>query len=169
MKCSHDHLKLPKVTNLEMVKCVKVSMNNETYTIKVDDLVAIQFVKNDKQILVRRGRIKDLVVINERQLSTKSDNVSRIILDCSEQFTVKILEIRFSDVIKIDDIDAEFEDYSDRIEHLPPNFIEGNHCPVREHGLVTKEEACDRICKSPKPEKPTPSGAVGSRGFVITK
>ena len=168
MGCMHKHLKLPKATNLEMVKCVKISMSNdENYTLKVDDLVAIQFVKDDKRILVRKGRVKDLVVINQRELSTRTDNVSRIILDCSEQFTVKILEIKFTDVIKIGDIDAEFEDYSDRITELEHNHIEGCDYPVREHGLITKEEcakAHDCHC-----EVPENTSAVTPRGFVITK
>lgn len=143
--CLHNELKLPKATNLEMVKCVKITMNNEdAYTVKVDDLVAIQFIQNDQQILVRRGRIKDLVVINQRELSCKTDNVSRIILDCSEQFTVKILEIKFTDIIKIGGIDDEFENYKDRIEHLEPGHIKecehGSSIPVREHGMHTKEE-----------------------------
>ena len=149
----HDHLKLPKAVDLDMVKCVKITMSNEeTYTLKVDDLVGIQFVKDDKRILVRRGRIKDLVVINKRELSTKEDNVSRIILDCSEQFSVKILEIKFSEVIKIGGIDDEFEDYSDRITELKPDHMEefedGVKIPVREHGMDSKA---------------TP------RGFAITK
>lgn len=160
-QCLHNHLKLPKAINLDMVKCVKITMNNEEeYTVKVDDLVAIQFVKNDSQILVRRGRIKDLVVVNQRELSTKTDNVSRIILDCSEQFTVKILEIKFTDVIKIGKIDDEFEDYSDRITELKPEHLHecehGVSIPVREHGMHTKEEC---------PHKPT----LTSRGFAITK
>lgn len=162
MSCVQNNLKLPKAVNLETIKCVKISMNNdESYTLKVDDLVAIQFVKDDKRILVRRGRVKDLVVVNQRELSCKTDNVSRIILDCSEQFTVKILEIKFSDVIKIGGIDDEFEDYSDRITELEPNYMEGNKCPVREHGLVTKEEADTSVKHS--------NIAVSSRGFAITK
>ena len=159
--CLHE--KLPKATNIDMVKCVKIDMNNEeSYTIKVDDLVAIQFIKNDQQILVRRGRVKDLVVINQRELSTKTDNVSRIILDCSEQFTVKILEIKFTDVIKIGGIDDEFEDYGDRITELKPNHIHecehGTSIPVREHGMHTKEEC-------PVPRKPI----VNKKGMPITK
>ena len=158
----HDHLKLPKATNIDMVKCVKIHMSNdEDYVLKVDDLVAIQFVKDDKRILVRRGRIKDLVVVNYRELSCKTDNASRIILDCSEQFTVKIIEIKFSDVIKIGAIDDEFEDYSDRITKLEPNHLEnceeGLKVPVREHGMVTKEEL-----------KPIPETAT-RKAFTITK
>ena len=159
--CLQNNLKLPKAINLEMVKCVKITMNNEeTFTVKTDDLVAIQFVKNDNQILVRRGRIKDLVVVNQRELSCKTDNVSRIILDCSEQFTVKIVEIKFSDVIKIGGIDDEFDDYDNRITELCPNHIkdckeDGCHIPTREHGMHTKEE-CPR----------TP---ISKKGFAITK
>ena len=151
MGCIHNHLKLPYANNLEMVKCVKISMSNEdSYTIKVGDLVGIQFVKDDKQILVRRGRVKDLVVINVRELSNKEDNVSHIVLDCSQQFSVKIIDIKFKDLIKIGGIDDEFEDYSDRIQELEPNYIEGNKFPVREHGLVTKEEMMNKITKPDK-------------------
>ena len=144
MNCMHSQLKLPRAIDLDMVKCVKITMNNdEEYTVKVDDLVAIQFVKDDKKILVRRGRVKDLVVINKRELSTKADNVSHIILDCSEQFSVKILEIKFSDIIKVGGIDDEFEDYSDRITELKPDCMHehdgGVSIPVREHGMVTQK------------------------------
>ena len=161
--CLHNNLKLPKEVDIDMVKCVKITMNNEeTYTVKVDDLVAIQFVKNDQQILVRRGRVKDLVVVNQRELCTKTDNVSRIILDCSEQFTVKILEIKFTDVIKIGGIDDEFEDYSDRITQLEPGHIHecehGAHIPPRDHGMHTKEE-CHMHHKP----------VANPRGFAITK
>lgn len=147
MRHMHECLKLPKVVKLDMVRCVKIDMSNEeSYTVKEGDLVAIQFVKDDNKILVRRGRIKDIVVINDRATTDgcKTNgipNVSHIVLDCSEQFTVKLIEIRFVDIIKIGGIDDEFEDYSDRITKLEPNFMEGNKCPVREGGLVTKEEA----------------------------
>ena len=163
--CLHNNLKLPKAVDLDMVKCVKITMSNEeVYTVKVDDLVGIQFVKNDQQILVRRGRIKDIVVVNQRELSTKTDNVSRIILDCSEQFTVNILEIKFTDVIKIGGIDDEFEDYSDRITELNPGHIKdckenGCEIPVREHGMHTQKEHCEMHHKP----------AVTPRGFAITK
>lgn len=176
--CLHNNLKLPKAVDLDMVRCVKVTMSNEeSYTVKVDDLVAIQFVKNDQQILVRRGRIKDLVVINRRELSTKTDNVSHIILDCSEQFTVKLIEIKFSDVIKIGGIDDEFEDYSDRITQLEPGHLkdckaDGCKIPVREHGFHTKEECPVNKCEpkhcvdnSNNVTKPV----VTPRGFAITK
>lgn len=161
MRCMHEHLKLPKAVKLDMVKCVKISMNNEEeYTVKVDDLVGIQFVKDDQRILVRRGRIKDLVVINTKQLSTKEDNVSRIILDCSEQFSVKILEIKFSDIIKIGGIDDDFEDYNDRITELKPDHMKecenGVKIPVREHGM----DDCN--CPSDKP-------VIKPKGFAITK
>lgn len=175
MSCMHKHLKLPKAVNLEMVKCVKITMNNEeTYTVKVDDLVGIQFVKDDKKILVRRGRIKDLVVVNSRELSTKTDNVSRIILDCSEQFTVKILEIKFSDIIKIGSIDDEFEDYSDRITELIPDHMEecehGSKIPVREHGFHCKEQhKCPSTESKPEDVNVAPTNVVSHKGFAITK
>ena len=172
----HNHSKLPKVVNLDMVKCVKITMSNdEEYTLKVDDLVAIQFIKDDKRILVRRGRVKDLVVISSRELSCKEDNVSRIILDCSEQFTVKILEIKFSEVIKIGNIDDEFEDYSDRITELKPDHMKecehGTHIPVREHGMCTKGENCncDPEFKGPDKIITPPASAVTSKGFAIMK
>lgn len=163
MRC-HDNLKLPKAIKLDMLTCVKVEMSNEeSYVLKEGDLVAVQFIKDDKQILVRRGRVKDLVVINDRAVTNggKTEcgipHVSHIILDCSEQFTVKLIEIKFKDIIKIGGIDDEFEDYSDRIEKLEPNFIEGNKCPVREHGLVTKEE-------TKKNKKP-----LSSKGIAVMK
>lgn len=151
----HEHLKLPKAVKLDMIRCVKIDMSNdESYTIKEGDLVGIQFVKDDSKILVRKGRIKDIVVINERATTDgcKTNgipNVSHIVLDCSEQFTVKLVEIRFVDIIKIGGIDDEFDDYSDRITELEPNYMHGNNCPVREGGLVTKEEAKNKK-KPPK-------------------
>ena len=138
----HDCLKLPKVEELELVRCVKVTMNNdESCIIKTDDLVGIQFVKDNKQIVVRRGRIKDIAVVNRRELSSTEDNVSRIVLDCSEQFTVKIIEIKFSDIIRIAGVDDEFKDYKDMIDRLPPGYMDDDKIPVREQGMVTKEEA----------------------------
>ena len=158
MRCE-EYSKLPKAVNLEMIRCVKVDMSNgDSYTVKQDDLVAIQFIKDNKQILVRRGRIKDLVVINRRELSKQTDNVSHIILDCSEQFTVKIIEIKFSDIIKIGSIDDEFYDYNDRIAEIKPNFIEGDSYPVREGGLVTEDES-----------KSTNQTPITPRGFAVTK
>ena len=159
----HNHLKLPKAVNLEVVKCVKITMNNEeTFTVKENDLVAIQFVKDDTRILVRRGRIKDLVVVNNRELSCKTDNVSRIILDCSEQFTVNILEIKFTDIIKIGDIDAKFEDYDDRITELKPDHMkeneDGSKIPSRDHGFHSKEE-----------HKESGKVSVTRKGFALTK
>ena len=141
--------KLPIMTDCQLIKCVKISMNNgEEYTIKTDDLVGIQFIRHDERILVRRGRIKDIVVVNKRNLSNcNNDNVSRIILDCSEQFTVKTLEIKLKDIIKIGGIDDVFEDYNDRITHLKPNFIEGNRIPTRYHGMITEEELERKITK----------------------
>lgn len=165
MRCN-NHSKLPKPTKLDMIRCVKIDMNNdESYIIKEGDLVGIQFIKDDKLILVRKGRIKDIVVINERGITNggKSEcgipHASHITLDCSEQFTVKLIDIKFTDIIKIGGIDDKFDDYIDRITELEPNFIEGNKCPVREHGLVTKEEA----------KKNPPKGAIGSRGLAVSK
>lgn len=149
MSCVCNHLKLPVMTDCKLIKCVKISMSNgEEYTIKTDDLVGIQFVRHDERILVRRGRIKDIVVVNKRHLSDcKNDNSSHIILDCSEQFTVKTLEIKLKDIIKIGSIDDAFEDYSDRITHLKPNFMEGNRIPTRYHGMITEEELERKITK----------------------
>lgn len=149
MSCVCNHLKLPTMTDCKLIKCVKISMSNgEEYTIKTDDLVGIQFVRHDERILVRRGRIKDIVVFNRRHLSNcNNDNSSHIILDCSEQFTVKTLEIKLKDIIKIGGIDDVFEDYSDRITHLKPNFMEGNRIPTRYHGMITEEELERKITK----------------------
>lgn len=151
MNCICNHLKLPKMNKYELVKCVKISMDNgENYTIKIGDIVGIQFLKNDKQILLRKGRVKDIVIVNRRTLCTTTDNVSHIILDCSEQFSIKIIEIKLKDIIKIGNVDDVFEDYSDRITELEPNFIEGDKLPVRQHGLVTKEEIVKKITKPDK-------------------
>lgn len=141
-----ENLKLPTLENINLFKCVELSMSNgEKYILKENDLVGVQFIKNNKRILVRRGRIKDIVVINPKQLSTPIDNVSRIILDCSEQFTIKIIEIKLKDIIKIGGIDDEFEDYNDRIIELEPDLIEDNNdgsssIPVRDHGMCSCEE-----------------------------
>ena len=143
-----NQLKLPFMTECKLIKCVKISMSNgEEYTIKNNDLVGIQFVRNDERIFVRKGRIHDIIIVDKRSLSSHIDNVSRIILDCSEQFTVKTIEIKFKDIIKIGGIDDEFEDYSDRITHLKPNFIEGNKIPTREHGMTTEKELENKIIK----------------------
>ena len=156
-----NNVSLPKATNLELVRCVKMTMDNgTTYTIKVDDLVAVQFVKNDNQILVRRGRIKDLVVVNSRELSCKTDNVSRIILDCSEQFTVKIVEIKFSSVIAIGNIDDSFDEYTDRVTELDVSSLKETGgimiSPVR-----NPDDKIDATSSS--------KTAVASRGFAITR
>lgn len=143
-------LKLPMINNYEILKCIKICMGNgEEYTIKQNDLVGIQFVKDDKRILVRRGRIKDIVLINRRQLSTVNDNVSYIVLDCSEQFSIKIIEIKLKDIIKIGKLDEEFPDYSDRITELEPNFLDQNQVkvPTRHGGMITKEELTEKITK----------------------
>ena len=145
-------LKLPKMARYELVKCVKISMSNEEdYTIKTNDLVGIQFLKNDKQILVRRGRIKDIVIVNRRTLSTCDDNVSHIILDCSQQFSIKIIEIKLKDIIKIGGIDEDFLDYDDRIKELDPNYLKDGKCssqiPTRHDGMITAEEMQNKLSK----------------------
>lgn len=146
-----NRCKLPKVNKFELVKCIKITMDNgEQYTIKTNDLVAVQFVKNDKTILVRRGRIKEIVTYARKALSTHDDCVSHIILDCSAQFSIQILEIKIKDIIKIGGIDDEFDDYSDRIKQLEPNYIEGNRVPTREHGMLTKEEMIKKVTKPNK-------------------
>ena len=154
MNCMCDKRKLPNFVDCEPLKCAKILMSNdEEYIVKIDDLVAIQFIKNDEKILVRRGRIKDIIIVNKKQLSKYvSDNVSRIILDCSEQFTVKIIDIRLSDIIKIGGIDDEFDDYSDRETYIEPNFMKDNGfdgaiIPVREHGMITETEYNNKITK----------------------
>lgn len=151
--------KLPFVEDIKMIKCANLIMNDGTnYIIKENDLVAIQCIRHDNQIVVRRGRIKDFNIVNKRELSNKVDNLSRIILDCSEQFTVKIIEIKIKDIIAIGSIDQEFKDYSERIEELTPNFLEGNlEVPTREGGMVTKEESKNATQKKI------------ARGFVVTK
>lgn len=145
-------LKLPKMSKYEMIKCIKISMDNgEDYTIKTNDLVGIQFLKNDKQILVRRGRIKDIVIVNRRTLSTCDDNVSHIILDCSQQFSIKIIEIKLKDIIKIGGIDDEFPDYNNRIKELESNYLKDGSCssqvPTRQGGMITAEEMQKKLSK----------------------
>lgn len=143
-----DCLKLPKMEKLQPISCAKLTMSNgEEYTIKVDDLIGVQFIRDDKRIFVRRGRVKDIVIVNRKAITTCEDNVSRLILDCSEQYSIKIIEIKFSDIIKIAGIDYEFEDYSDRITELEPNYIECNRIPTRQNGMYTKEEMHDKITK----------------------
>ena len=140
--------KLPVMTDCKLIKCIKISMNNgEEYIVKTDDLVAIQFIRNDERIFVRKGRIHDIVLVDKRSLSSRVDNVSRIILDCSEQFTIKTIEIKLKDIIKIGGLDDEFDDYSDRITELKPNFIEENRIPTREHGMTTEKEFENKITK----------------------
>lgn len=159
-KHEHAHSKLPRAVDLDMVKCAKLKMNNgKEYVVKVDDLVAIQFVKNDEHILIRRGRVKDIVVINKRELSCPTDTVSHIILDCSEQFSVKILEIKFSDVIEIGRIDDELTDYTHRDD------IEANH-PVHDDkdtiGKLVNNDKMENLAVS-SPNK------ITSRGMAIRK
>ena len=109
--------KLPVMTDCKLIKCIKISMNNgEEYIVKTDDLVAIQFIRNDERIFVRKGRIHDIVLVDKRSLSSRVDNVSRIILDCSEQFTIKTIEIKLKDIIKIGGLDDEFDDYDDEYD-----------------------------------------------------
>ena len=65
MNCMCDKRKLPNFVDCEPLKCAKILMSNdEEYIVKIDDLVAIQFIKNDEKILVRRGRIKDIIIVN---------------------------------------------------------------------------------------------------------
>ena len=153
--------KLPTVEDVKMIKCAKIILSNETsFIIKEDDLVGIQIVRGDDSIVVRKGRIKDFKIVNNRELSNKVDNLSHIILDCSEQFSVKILEIKLKDIVDIGPIDKEFKDYSKRITELTPNFLEGNlEVPTREGGMVTKEEAV----------KNNKSTKMASRGLPVMK
>lgn len=179
--------RLPHVEDVKMIKCANIVMSNgNTFMIKEDDLVGIQFIRPDNQIIVRRGRIKDFKIVNKRELSNKVDNLSHIILDCSEQFSVKILEIKLKDIIAIGSIETEFEDYSDRITQLAPNVIEGDlNIPVREGGMVTQKEHFERLENKPNPpatvvevnadgtfkdlNKPFSSAAVSRSGFPLVR
>lgn len=176
--------KLPMVRDVKIIKCTSIVMSdNKIYTIKEDDLIGVQFVRSDNQIIIRRGRVKDIKIVNKRELSNKIDNLSHIILDCSEQFSVKIIEIKLKDIIAIDSIDAEFEDYSDRITHLVPNFIESDlNVPVREGGMITKKEHFENLENKKNPPATvvdmnedgtfkdlTDTQKKISRGFVITR
>ena len=50
MGCICNNLKLPTMVSTDILMCVKIAMSNgETYTVKTDDLVAIQYVKDDKR------------------------------------------------------------------------------------------------------------------------
>ena len=150
-------ISLPRVTNLEPVKCVKVYMSDEKeFLIKENDIIAVQFIRDDGRIVVRKGRVKDVIAVNQRELSTPKDNVSRIILDCSEQFSVKVIEIKFKNIIAVGNIDDEFTDYSDRIEKLEPNFMEGNRIPIRHHGMHSKDCKCNKSSSNGLPNKGIP-------------
>lgn len=146
-----NNLKLPTMTKFELVKCVKIHMSNgEEFIVKIGDLVGIQFVKNEKQILLRKGRIKDIVTINKRCLTTSTDNESHIILDCSEQFSINIIEIKIKDIIKIADINYDFNDYAERVTSLETNYMTDTTIPLRQGGMVTKEEMKKKITKLDK-------------------
>ena len=151
-KCNCN--KLPFVNKYNLLRCIEINMSNgEQYVVKQNDLVGIQFTRGDK-ILVRKGRVKDIVLINRRGISTVDDNVSNIVLDCSEQFTVKTIEIRLKDIIKIGNIEDHFDDYNNRITELDPNFIEdtedGTRIPVRDFGMYTEEDWRNKITKPDK-------------------
>lgn len=128
--------KLPHVDDIKMLKCISVTISDgRTIVLKQDDVVGIQFICGNN-ILVRRGRIKDFKIVNNRDLLCKTDNLSHIVLDCSEQFSVKIIEIKFKDIVDIRD-DENFTSYEDRITELSPGCIHGNvHIPVRERGMA---------------------------------
>lgn len=150
-----DRGKLPVMNNYDMMKSIRMNMSNgESFIITVGDLVGVQFVKDDKQILLRKGRIKDIVVIAKKCLSTSTDNVSHIILDASEQFSIKLIEIKLKDIIKVGAITDKFPDYSDRITELDPNYIEGCNCgvkvPTRQGGMITEEEYLKKVTKPDK-------------------
>lgn len=152
MSCTCNLNKLPSVSEIKLLTCVSLTMNNgQEYIIKQNDLVGIQFVKCDKKILVRRGRVKEIKIVNRREIGTCMDNASYIILDCSEQFTVKTVEIKIKDIIKIGSVYEKFDDYDDRVTELIPNFIEGSTIiPTREFGMYTEKEWRDKIIKPNK-------------------
>lgn len=135
--------KLPSVDNIKMLTCCSVDLSTgKNIVIKQNDLVAVQFVKG-KDIIIRRGRIAEIKVSKTRGIDDKTDNLSCIVLDCSEQFTVKIIEIKFRDVVDIGEVDGEFVDYNNRATELEVSSLrdteEPNIIPVRERGFaVTK-------------------------------
>lgn len=136
-----NETKLPKIENASMIKTIKLTFSNKKeFVASVDGLVAIQFIKDDKNILVRRGRVKDIVLIKQRSLTHCEDHESRIILDCSEQFSINIIEIKLKDIIDIGGIDDEFTDYSERITELTPNNETFQSVPVREHGMAVERK-----------------------------
>lgn len=117
--------RLPKMVSVLPILACEIRMDNgESYSVKEGDIVAIQYINEREQIVVRKGRVKDIVIVNRRDIHTVCDNVSRINLDCSEQFSVHMIEIKFKDIIKIGNIDDEFDDYEDRITELEPSTIE---------------------------------------------
>lgn len=136
---------LPKVKSCRPIACTEIQMDNgDTYVIKVGDVVSIKFIQNDERVIVRRGRVHDIRVSTKRCMNT-DDNISNIILDCSQQFSQKIIEIKIKDVLEINHYNHEYEDLNekDKIEH---GYIEGPHYPVREGGLEYKGEK--KFCES---------------------
>ena len=114
--------KLPKMVHVEPVLACTIHMDNgESYSFKKGDIVAIQYVNEREHIVVRKGRVKDIVIVNTRNIHTVCDNVSRINLDCSEQFSVHMIEIKFKDIIKVGGVDEEFDDYDDRKTEIEPS------------------------------------------------
>ena len=106
---------LPRITEVENIKSFKLFFNDKEYCFKItqDDLISVQYINERDQIVVRRGRIKDIVAIAER--GTNYGDNSRIILDCSEQYTVKIIEVKINSIIEMGDIDKDdYKDYSNR-------------------------------------------------------
>lgn len=153
--CFPNRGRLPIINNYDILKSIRINMSNgESYTVTVGDIVKVQFIKDDKQILIREGRIKDINIVNRRCLSTANDNVSYITLDASQQFSIKLIDIKLKDIIKIGDITDRFIDYSDVTTELEPNYIEGREdgmkIPTRHDGMVTKEEYINKITKPGK-------------------
>ena len=129
---------LPKAKSYKPLPCAEIIMDDgTTYVVRVGELVSIQFIKNDQRVLVRRGRVMDIKIANVKKLSSAEDNVSNIILDCSEQFSNDITDIKLKDILQIRHFNHNFEDLPE-IGELTLGYIEGPHYPVREGGLVEK-------------------------------
>ena len=142
---------LPKARYCRPISCMEILMDNgESYIVRVGELVSVQFIMNDQKIIVRRGRVYDLKIANYKNLSNSySDNISNITLDCSEQFSQKIITIKVKDILRVGGFTEEYPEYPEKSE-LEPGWIEGPHHPVRNGGLKYEEETKKHISKPSK-------------------
>lgn len=131
---------LPKAKSYKLLPCVEICMDDgSTYITRVGEMVSIQFIENNQRVVVRRGRVMDIKVANIKKLSSAEDNVSNIVLDCSEKFSEDIIDIKMTDILQIRHFNHNFEDLPE-IGELTPGCIEGPHYPVREGGLIYEDQ-----------------------------